>query len=92
MQVSPFFLNQGQLELLRRLFTEALYEEVLSQVSEEGGASVLPSYSSSLGATGSAFSAGTAKPGLTWSPEVGMGLTYRRIPEQSCFRKKSQWL
>lgn len=27
-------LNQGQLELLRRLFTEALYEETLSQVSE----------------------------------------------------------
>lgn len=26
-------LNQGQLELLRRLFTEALYEEALSQVS-----------------------------------------------------------
>lgn len=26
-------LNQGQLELLRRLFTEALYEETVSQVS-----------------------------------------------------------
>lgn len=29
-------LNQGQLELLRRLFTEALYEETLSQVSVGG--------------------------------------------------------
>lgn len=32
--MSLFPLNQGQLELLRRLFTEALYEETLSQVSE----------------------------------------------------------
>lgn len=31
--VPLFPLNQGQLELLRRLFTEALYEETLSQVS-----------------------------------------------------------
>lgn len=31
--VPLFSLNQGQLELLRRLFTEALYEETLSQVS-----------------------------------------------------------
>lgn len=29
--------HQGQLELLRRLFTEALYEEALSQVSGEAG-------------------------------------------------------
>jgi len=47
--LSLLSLTQGQLELLRRLFTEALYEEALSQVSGKVG----PVASQSLQPSGS---------------------------------------
>lgn len=75
-------LNQGQLELLRRLFTEALYEEALSQVSAGRREQWPPSHSSSPGATRAASPPGTAKREQTWSCGVGMGLTCSKPPQQ----------
>ena len=90
--LSLLSLTQGQLELLRRLFTEALYEEALSQVSAGRWNQWPPSHSSPLGATRVACLPGTAKREQTWSYGVGVALTHNKLPQQSCIRKRSKWL
>lgn len=59
--LSLLSLTQGQLELLRRLFTEALYEEALSQVSAGTRDQWPPSHSSPLVAARAVSLPGTAK-------------------------------
>ena len=82
--LSLLSLTQGQLELLRRLFTEALYEEALSQVSAGRRDQWPPSHSSCspLPLSPSVFSRAVSQPRASTARRIlcGEGHVLHRWP------------